>query len=131
MIRKIENFKPAFPVFIVKNEQTLLSVTPKDYSFVVEKHLSQIFTILNQQKVKVNLMQNSAVSFSVCCDKVRPEKLKNLVNELNKDFKVLYNDNLKLITIRHYNEESIRKMISGKKVIIEQRSRNTVQFVVK
>ena len=79
VIRKIENFKPALPVYIIKNEQILISITPKDYSFVVEKHLSQIFAVLNREKVKVNLMQNSAVSFSVCCDNINPEKLNSLI----------------------------------------------------
>jgi aspartate kinase len=129
VIRKIENFKSSFPVFIIKNAQTLLSVTPKDYSFVVEKHLSEIFTILNKQKIKVNLMQNSAVSFSVCCDKISHRKLNILLSGLKENFKILYNDNLELITIRHYTEESIKKLTAGRRILMEQRSRNTVQFV--
>ena len=130
VIHRIKNFKPAFPVYIIKNEQTLLSVTPKDYSFVVEKHLSEVFAILNKQNVKVNLMQNSAVSFSVCCDKIPKKRLDGILSGLKKNFKVLYNENLELITIRHYDNESIRKLLTGRKVFIEQRSRNTVQFVV-
>ncbi len=130
VIYSVDNFKSAFPVFIIKNEQILISVTPKDYSFVVEKHISHFFTVLNQQKVKVNLMQNSAVSFSVCCDKLHPNKLEELLSDLRNSFRVLYNENLELITIRHYNEIAIAKMLNGRKVLMEQRSRNTVQFVV-
>jgi aspartate kinase len=96
----------------------------------VEKHLSEVFAILNKQNVKVNLMQNSAVSFSVCCDKIPKKRLDGILSGLKKNFKVLYNENLELITIRHYDNESIRKLLTGRKVFIEQRSRNTVQFVV-
>ncbi len=131
VIRYIEGFRPEFPVFIVKNEQILISVTPKDYSFVVEKHLSRLFSILNKLKIKVNLMQNSAVSFSVCCDKMESNKLKELLSGLKNEFRVLYNKNLELITIRHYNDEGISRMLKGKQILIEQRSRNTIQFVVK
>ncbi len=130
VIYSVDNFKSAFPVFIIKNEQILISVTPNDYSFVVEKHISHFFTVLNQQKAKVNLIQNSAVSFSVCCDRISSKKLEMLLSCLRNDFRVLYNENLELITIRHYNKAAIAKMLNGRKILMEQRSRNTVQFVV-
>ncbi|NOX45747.1 MAG: aspartate kinase [Chlorobi bacterium] len=129
-ICKLNNYKPDFPVYIVKDKQMLISISPKDLSFILEEHISRFFTLLDTYHVKVNMMQNSAISFSVCCDKVEEIKLKALIETLKADFRTLYNSNLELITIRHYTKESITKMTEGKKTLMEQKSRNTAQFVV-
>lgn len=129
-ICRLDKYKPDFPVYIVKDCQFLISISPKDLSFILEPHISQFFALLNEFKVKVNMMQNSAVSFSVCCDKIDEKKLSSLLKGLKVDFRTLYNSNLELITIRHYSRESVTKMTKDRKVLMEQRSRNTAQFVV-
>ena len=126
----LNNYKPDFPIYIVKDRQILISISPKDLSFILEEHISRFFTLLDTYHVKVNMMQNSAISFSVCCDKVEEIKLSALLKSLKTDFRTLYNSNLELITIRHYTKESIEKMIEGRKSLMEQKSRNTAQFVV-
>lgn len=118
------------PIYILKNEQLLLSISPKDFSFIGEDHISHIFALFTQFRTHVNLIQNSAISFSACAD-MNSDTYKELISELQINFKVKYNDNLLLITIRHYNEEAIEKMISDKSVLLEQKSRSTVRFVVK
>jgi aspartate kinase len=118
------------PSFIIKENQILVSISPKDFSFVAEKNLHDIFGLMTKYNIRSNLMQNSAISFSLCVDN-KKHKLDLLIPELKKDFFVKYNDGLKLITIRHYNEEIIRKMIGNKKLLVEQRSRTTVQLVLK
>jgi len=131
VIHKMIDFKPEFPVYIIKDQQTLISITPRDLSFVMEKHISEFFTLLNELKIKVNVMQNSAVSFSVCCDKIVKAKLSILLADIKVNYRVLYNENLQLVTIRHYSQDGIRQMIGERKIMMEQRSRNTIQFVVK
>ena len=106
-----------------------MSISLGDLSFITERHISRLFALLNKFKLKVNLMQNSAVTFSVCIDTPKGQEITELVDLLRKDFKVLYNQSLTLNTIKNYNEDHIKKMIGNKKVLMEQRSRNTVQIV--
>jgi aspartate kinase len=95
----------------------------------VEENLSQIFRILSQYQVKVNVMQNSAISFSLCVDHSH-HALPLLLDELNKNYSVRYNDNAELYTIRHYNDSATRKILKNRKVLLEQKTRNTVHLVV-
>ena len=128
-VKETKSKKISVPVFILLNNQVLLSISLDDLSFITERHISRLFALLNKFKLKVNLMQNSAVTFSVCIDAPKGQEITELVDLLSKDFKVLYNENLTLSTIRHYNEDHIKKLIGSKKILVEQRSRNTVQFV--
>ncbi len=121
--------KPFLPSFIVKENQVLLSISAQDLSFIVEDHLSHVFSLFSKRGVRVNVMQNSAVSFSVCVDD-DVQKLPTLIQDLKKEYQVLYNDGLSLYTIRHYDEDSIQKVLNGKELILEQKSRHTVQLVV-
>ncbi|MDD2530311.1 MAG: aspartate kinase [Bacteroidales bacterium] len=125
------NTKPLMPSYIFKDNQTLLSIFPKDFSFVVEENLSNIFALFARYGIKINLMQNSALSYSVCFDPIKDDLLQRLITELSVSYSVKYNRNLRLITIRRYTEDAIRNLIKGKKLIIEQRSRLTAQFLVK
>jgi len=118
------------PVIILKQDQVLLSISPKDYSFVSENQLSVIFGLFAQNQVKVNVMQTSALSFTVCFD-LYPERFKKLLQSLSVDFKVKYNDNLTLITLRHYSHAALSELTIDKTVLLEQLSRNTVQIVVR
>jgi aspartate kinase len=118
------------PVIILKQNQVLLSISPIDYSFISEDHLSGIFGLFAQSQVKVNVMQTSALSFTVCFD-FYEERFEKLLSTLKQEFKVKYNSGLSLITIRHYGENSLKELTAGKTLLLEQISRNTAQVVVK
>ncbi len=118
------------PCFIFKVNQILLSISPKDFSFIVEENFSDIFKTFAEHNVKINVMQNSAISFSVCTDNDE-RKIPELTKTLQKKFRVLYNEGLELITIRYYNQATIDRVCIGKKVFLEHKSRYTVQLVVK
>ncbi len=117
------------PCYIFKRNQALISIYPIDFSFIAEENLSLIFGLFAHFGVKINLMQNSAISFSVCVD-YNPDALKGLIEELNTEFKVKYNLNLELITVKNYNQATIDKMVRGRKVFTEQKSRTNIQLVV-
>jgi len=117
------------PVVILKQNQALLSISAKDYSFISENHLSYIFGLFAQNQVKVNVMQTSALSFTVCFD-LYEERFNKLLQGLSQDFKVKYNYNLTLITVRHHTPASLKELTANKTVLLEQVSRNTVQLVV-
>lgn len=118
------------PSYIFKIDQVLISIQPKDFSFIAEDNLSDIFELFSKHGVKINLMQLSAISFSVCCDD-DTEKIKTLVKELQTQFKVLYNSGLELMTVRYYTQETIDALTLHKVILLEQRSRYTVQMVMK
>ena len=116
--------------FIIKQEQVLFSITPKDFSFIDEQNLHGIFELLAKEQIKINLMQNSALSFSILVD-AKKVSIPKLLSVLKNTFNVKYNDNLELVTIRHYNTETIESICKDKIVIIEQKTRHTARFVLK
>lgn len=118
------------PSYIFKVNQVLISIQPKDFSFIAEDNLSDIFEVFSRHGVKINLMQLSAISFSVCCNDDK-EKIQNLVNDLQQQFKVLYNSGLELMTVRYHTQETIDYLTQKKVILLEQRSRYTVQMVMK
>lgn len=120
---------PETPLYIFKNNQILLSILPRDYSFIAEDNLQVIFGILSKIGIRVNLMQNSALSFSICIDN-NPQLVGVLIDELKSMFRVRYNDNLQLVTIRYYTQEVIDSIVAGRPVLLEQRSRTTEQIIV-
>lgn len=119
-----------FPSYIIKSNQVLASIFPRDFSFIAEYNLSRIFSDFAHNGVKINLMQNSAISFSVCFDS---DKIKTpaLLRDLKKNFNVKYNDDLELITIRHYDKAQMDYLIKGRDILLEQKSRTTLQMVVR
>ncbi|MGV9011462.1 MAG: aspartate kinase [Flavobacteriales bacterium] len=117
------------PSFIVKPQQLLVSITPRDLSFIVEENLSGIFKLFADRNVRIDLMQNSAVAFSVAVDDT--PRSRELIEVLRNDYQVLYNEACQLITVRHYDEKTVEDLLAGKEVLIEQRSRTTARFVVK
>ncbi|MCR4681295.1 MAG: aspartate kinase [Bacteroidales bacterium] len=117
------------PSIIVKDHQTLLTVFPRDFSFIAVDNLSELFAVFAKYRIRVNMMQNSALSFSVCTD-AEPARLKQCVESLQGKYKVKYNEDVELVTVRHYNQETIDKLMSGRKVILRQTSRATIQFVL-
>ena len=122
--------KPLIPSFIFKENQLLVSISAKDFSFIAEDNLHEIFGLFANAGVKINLMQNSAISFSVCIDNDR-HKAPELIGKLRESYKVLYNENLQLFTIRHYFSSTVEMLTAGKEILLEQRSRHTAQFVVR
>ncbi|MVM39818.1 aspartate kinase [Spirosoma sp. HMF3257] len=118
------------PSFIFKINQVLISLRPNDFSFIAEDNLSRIFGRFAQAGVKINLMQNTAISFSVVVDN-NPDRVPALLAQLKQDFRVSYNDGLELITIRYYDQGTIDRVLVNKKLLLEQKSRYTVQLVVK
>jgi aspartate kinase len=122
--------KPLVPSFIFKNNQVLLSISSKDFSFIAEENLSAIFGVCATNNVKINLMQNSAISFSICAD-YEELKIKKLIELLSVEYKIRYNTNLQLYTIRHYYPSTIDTLIQGREILLEQRSRLTAQIVMK
>ena len=116
--------------FIIKQKQVLFSITPKDFSFIDEQNLHGIFELLAKEQIKINLMQNSALSFSILVD-AKKVSIPKLLSVLKNTFNVKYNDNLELVTIRHYNTETIESICKDKIVIIEQKTRHTARFVLK
>lgn len=117
------------PCYIFKRNQVLISIYPIDFSFIAEENLSLIFGLFAHFGVKINLIQNSAISFSVCVDD-NPKALKGLIAELQTEFLVKYNLNLELITVRNYDQLTIEKVVRNRKIFAEQKSRSTIQLVV-
>lgn len=126
---KDSNKRLQIPSYIFKTHQILISIQPKDFSFIAEENLSDIFELFSKHAVKINLMQLSAISFSVCCD--NNEKIKALIEELQSLFKVLYNEGVELMTIRYYTQDTIDALTKNKTILLEQKSRFTVQMIMK
>ena len=117
------------PIIIVKKNQVLVTLKTRDLSFITENHLRDIFKAFADANIKVNILQISALSFSASFD-FRKDKFEAFLNAVKVDFEMRFNNELKLITIRHADEQSINKYIKTE-IYLEQRSRNTAQFVLK
>ncbi|MDQ2793107.1 MAG: aspartate kinase [Bacteroidota bacterium] len=116
------------PAFIRKIDQCLLSFASKDFSFISEENMAVIFAALAQAKLKINVMQNSAISFSVCVD-FSQRRVHQLLDLLREQFVLHYNTGLLLFTIKNYDSASIATLTQGKRLLLEQRTRGTFQFV--
>jgi aspartate kinase len=118
------------PSFIFKVDQMLVSILSKDFSFIAERNLEHIFGIFASHGLRIHMMQNSAISFSVCVDN-DPMKMPQVLEELKSEYRIRYNENVELVTIRHYDQATIDRVLINKKVFMEQRSRLTLQMVVR
>lgn len=130
IVGKGNGIEPKIPCFIVKKNQVLLKLSSLDFSFIVEDNISEIFKLFHDHRLKVDLIQNSAISFSVCLDK-KFRGLQPLLEELKRKFKVVCHEDVSLYTIRHFNSDSVKSLQNGKSVLVEQRGKETVQLVVK
>ena len=119
---------PQLPCFIVKKNQALISLSSLDFSFMVEENISEVFQLFHQYQMKVDLIQNSAISFSVCVDN-KFNQLEKLIQHLKAKFRVEYQTGVSLYTIRHFNEAAINSVEKGKKVLLKQLTHNTVQML--
>lgn len=118
------------PLIILKKNQILLQVTTRDFSFITEDNLSNLYSIFHNLKIKINLIQNAAISFVACIDN-KEEQVKQLISLLEKDFKVFSNEDVSLLTIRHYTPETLFDLTKGRYTLLEQKTRQTVQVVLK
>lgn len=130
IIEQIADWKSPYPIYILKKDQVLITIKPRDFSFIVEENLSQIFELLAKHHVRVNVMQNSAISFTICVDADQVMG-KDVLASLRKNCIIKYNENVELFTIRHHNPEAISYVTKGKKILMEQKNRNTIHLVVK
>lgn len=121
---------PQTPCFIVKKNQLLISLSSKDFSFIMEQNISDIFKLFHEFNLKVNVIQNSAISFSVCVED-KFNHFSDLQAALADKFKVSYNENVSLYTIRHFDEHSAATIINGKTLLLKQVNRETMQIVTK
>jgi len=129
-VAKGDDLEPKTSCFIVKKNQLLISLSSIDFSFIMEENISEIFMLFHQFKMKVSLIQNSAISFSVCIED-KFEKFSELKAILSKKFKVSYNENVSLFTIRHFSKEAAEMVEKDKVVLLKQISRETMQIVTK
>jgi aspartate kinase len=118
------------PIIVVEKNQALLHISTLDYSFVAEHHMARLFGKAADLRIFVNMMQNTAVSFTICVPNV-PDRIERFSKEVADEFKVKMEQGLELITIRHYTEETIANLKKGKIVLFEERIRNTMHMVVK
>ena len=129
-ISKLGKDDKSIPSVIYKPNQILLSISSKDYSFIFEEHISDIFSIFSKTGLRVHLMQNSALSFSVC-GIIAPSELPVLISEIQKKYTLKYNEKVNLLTIRHFKNLDIPELFQNQEILIQQRSRSTLRYVLK
>lgn len=130
VIKSDVKVRKLLPVFIRKENQILISILPRDLSFAMGDMLSRIFHLFITHGIKVNLVEASAISLNVCVDDDRP-KVESMTEDLKTEFSTVYNDNLEILSIRHYTPEAIDQVIKGREILLEQRTRSTARFVVR
>ncbi|HWS00374.1 MAG TPA: hypothetical protein VN249_07140, partial [Prolixibacteraceae bacterium] len=117
-------------VFINKEDQVLITVSPKDFSFIAEESIANIYRLFSKFRMKVNLVQQSAMNFSLAID--RPERdFEQMIQDLSEHFVVHYNDGLELLTIRYFTPEAVAESTSDRTIYVEQRTRKIVRFLLK
>jgi aspartate kinase len=122
--------RKVIPVFLKKEDQILISILPKDFSFVMGDNLSRIFHSFIEHGIKVNLVEASAVSIDVCVDDER-SKVESLIDDLKIEYSAVYNRDVEMLSVRHYTPEAIVRFTEGREILLEQRTRSTVRFVVR
>ncbi len=127
-VGKGKGIEPEIPCFILKRNQILISLSSLDFSYIVEENISDIFNLLHLYKMKVDVIQNSAISFSVCVDDIY-HNLDKLLQHLKAKFKVTCHENVSLYTIRHYNSEAVAQLEEGKTVLMKQLAQQTMQMI--
>lgn len=125
-----QSIEPKVPCFILKENQVLLSLSALDFSFMMEDTIGEVFKLLHQYKMKVNLIQSSAISFTVCVSDLYLN-LEKLLEELQKHFRVRYNTDVKLYTIRHFLPDTGKTIENENEVLLRQQSRETLQLIVR
>jgi aspartate kinase len=129
-VSKAHGISPNVPCYIVKKDQVLVSLSSLDFSYIVEENISEIFKLLHYYKMKVDVIQNSAISFSVCFENTY-NNLERLLQHLKAKFKVTFHEKVSLYTVRHYNEQAIASIEKDKTLLLKQLTQETIQIVTK
>jgi aspartate kinase len=122
--------KHGLPVFVKKEEQMMISILPKDFSFAMGENLSRIFYLFIRHGIKVNMVEASAISIDVCIDDDRT-RVEAFIDDLKAEFTAVYNENVEMLSIRHYTPGAISRITRDREILLEQRTRNSVRFVVR
>ena len=130
VIKADVNNIPYPPLIVLKDNQVLIQVTTRDFSFITEDNLSNLYSIFHELKIKINLIQNAAISFIASIDN-REDKVKALIQALGKDYKVSINEQVSLLTVRHFTPEIIFDLTKDKQILLRQETRKTVQVIMK
>jgi aspartate kinase len=117
------------PILVLKTNQILLQVTTRDYSFITEDNLSKIYNLFHDCKIKINLIQNAAISFVACIDS-KLDRLDELLQNLKEEYDVKRNENLYLFTVRHYTQNILEEELKNRTILLEQKTQKTIQMVV-
>lgn len=125
-----DQYERLIPSFIFKMDQVLVQIQSKDFSFIAEKNLGDIFTVFSRHGLKINLMQNSAVSFMVCVNNDQ-ERLPKVIEDLKDHFHIHATPNLELVTIRYFDDATISRVLVNKEKLLEQRGKTTIQMVIR
>ena len=118
------------PSFIFKMDQVLIRISPRDFSFINENNLQEIFGILGRHGLKINLMQNTAISFKMIVNNDK-RKLRNVVDDLEENFRVAYQTGLELVTIRYFDQSTIDRVMINKELILEQRGVQNIELLIR
>ena len=122
------SLSPDIPCYIIRKNQILISISSLDFSYMLEDNIYQIFKLFNQNKIKVNLIQNSAISFIVCIEDINGN-LNNLLIDIKAKYNVNICEKVNIYSIRNYNESAIKKIEKNKKILVKQITQKTVQIV--
>lgn len=117
------------PLIAVKKNQVLLQIQSRDFSFITEDNISRIYEVFAKNQVKINVIQNSAINLVVAVNNDE-DKISKIAIALDTDYKVTKNDNVELLTIRHYTNAILEDILKGKFILLEQKTRNTIRVVV-
>lgn len=129
LIHQTEAEIPYPPLVVLKEEQTLLQITSRDFSFINEGNLSRLYQVFNSHQLKINMIQNAAISVVAVVNNIS-NRILPLIEVLEKDYKVLRNDHQQLLTVRHYNDDLLEQLTKDKKIILTQKTRQTIQMVL-
>lgn len=127
-VSKSKDIFPKVPCYILKENQILLSISSLDFSFTINDKTKAILTLLSNNKVKINLTQNSAISLILCLEDDY-NNIDKLITELKSNFKIKVKKDLKLYTVRNFEEKSFAKFKKDKEILIEQTYNNTSQLI--
>jgi aspartate kinase len=130
IIKSETALKHGLPVFVKKENQIMVSILPKDFSFAMGENLNRIFDLFIRHGIKVNMVEASAVSIDVCLDDDRT-RVESLIDDLKTEFTAAYNDNVEMLSIRHYTPEAVSRITNDREILLEQRTRSSVRFVVR
>jgi aspartate kinase len=129
-VAKGEDIVPIVPCFVIKKDQIYLQISALDFSFMVEHNISALFELLGNYKLKVNLIQNSALNFRVCVED-KYANFEPFLEQLSQNYKVIHFKDVSLFTIRHFDDDALNSIKKDKEILLEQRVENTIQLIVK